>query len=78
LANLLLQGRGANMGATAMSKQETDRAQLLLADDGPGRIYADMEAFFEFSFYMAEELEDLVALWEHKSAPAATGERRLG
>ena len=66
------------MGATAMSKQETDRAQLLLADDGPGRIYADMEAFFEFSFYMAEELEDLVALWEHKSAPAATGERRLG
>ena len=58
-----------------MTNSNTERVQLLLADDGPGQIRADMEAFFEFSFWMAEELEDLVALWAHRAAPRATRHR---
>ena len=35
-------------------------SQLIL-DDHPrlGRIHVDMEAFFDFSFWIAEELEDM-------------------
>lgn len=36
-----------------------------------GRIAVDMEAFFDFSFWMAEELEDLVGKWSHTAAPHA-------
>lgn len=42
---------------------------VLTDDDGLGSISVDMEAFFEFSFWLAEELEDLVALWAHASTP---------
>ncbi|HAY78614.1 MAG TPA: hypothetical protein DCY79_02270 [Planctomycetaceae bacterium] len=37
-------------------------SQLIL-DDHPrlGRIHVDMEAFFDFSFWLAEELEDMKA-----------------
>ena len=46
--------------------------RLSLADqEGLGRIVVDMEAFFEFSFWMAEELEDLVAKWSHFAPPAS-------
>lgn len=38
---------------------------VLTDDDGLGNIVVDMEAFFDFSFWLAEELEDLVALWAH-------------
>ena len=43
----------------------TDRSQnpmqlVLTNDPALGRIKVDMEAFFDFSFWMAEELEDLV------------------
>ena len=58
------------------NNSDAKRVQLLLADDGPGRIHADMEAFFEFSFWMAEELEDLIATWAHRAAPNATRPRR--
>lgn len=45
--------------------------QLVLVDhNGLGRIHVDMEAFFDFSFWLAEELEDLVASRQHKSAPS--------
>jgi hypothetical protein len=51
--------------------------QLVLVDDrGLGRIHVDIEAFFEFSFWLAEELEDMVANWQHTAA-AATQQRRL-
>lgn len=47
-------------------------SQLVLSDDsGLGRIAVDMQAFFEFSFWMAEELEDLVHTWSHQAAPIA-------
>ena len=53
---------------------ETNRPtqQLVLVDhSGLGRIHVDMEAFFDFSFWLAEELEDLVATWQHQAAPRA-------
>lgn len=69
---MVRQGRGALWECREkMTPYETEKVQLLLADDGPGKIHADLEAFFEFSFYMAEELEDLVAIWSHRAAPNA-------
>lgn len=50
-------------------KNAEKKAQVVLTDDGPGQVRVDLEAFFEFSFYMAEELEDLVAEWLHTAAP---------
>ncbi len=62
-----------------MSQSNLPQVQLLLADDGPGRIHADMGASFGFSFWIAEELEDLVALWAHRASPnAARSEVRGG
>ncbi len=50
--------------------QSPGKANLVLENDGPlGRIVVDMEAFFEFSFWIAEELEDMKAMWAHKAAP---------
>ncbi|MBP88797.1 MAG: hypothetical protein CMJ64_19145 [Planctomycetaceae bacterium] len=57
---------------------ETNRPthQLVLIDhSGLGRIHVDMEAFFDYSFWLAEELQDLVAIWQHKAAPRA---KRMG
>ncbi|MDP7015632.1 MAG: hypothetical protein QGG36_07520 [Pirellulaceae bacterium] len=51
--------------------EKTQDLRLVLTDDGPGRITVGMEEFFGFSFELAEDLEDLVALWEHKAAPKA-------
>lgn len=55
-----------------MKSSNIERIQLVLNDDGPGTIHADLEAFFEFSFYMAEELEDLKAAWAHQAAPGSS------
>ena len=41
-----------------------------------GKITVSMEAFFDFSFEMAEELEDLVA--QHKLANPAQLKHRIG
>ena len=57
--------------------KETNRPtqQLVLVDhNGLGRIHVDVEAFFGFSFWLAEELEDLTASWKHKSTPKAAGD----
>ena len=51
---------------------------IKLALTGPGdigKIVVDMEAFFDFSFWIAEELEDLVAQWNHIAVP--TDQRAL-
>ena len=55
-------------------------SQLIL-DDHPrlGRMRVDMEAFFEFSFWIAEELEDMKAQVLHRqglSAPTKVGLQR--
>ena len=47
--------------------------KLVLVDHaGLGSVRVDMEAFFEFSFWMAEELEDLVAKWAPVASPTAS------
>jgi hypothetical protein len=41
--------------------------QLVLGDrSGLGQVHVDIEAFFELSFWLAEELEDLVGEWQRK------------
>lgn len=52
--------------------KSTGRKLVLVDHAGLGRVHADMEAFFEFSFWMAEELEDLVAKWTPIAAPNAS------
>ncbi len=48
-----------------MTKESSPQVRLTLCDNqGVGRITVSLEAFFEFSFWLAEELQDLVA--QHK------------
>ncbi len=50
----------------SMSKDPSSQVKLVLCDnEGVGRITVGLDAFFEFSFWMAEELQDLVAQHEH-------------
>jgi len=45
--------------------QQQNFKLILSGPDSLGRIHVDTEAFFELSFWLAEELEDLVARWRH-------------
>ncbi len=50
-----------------MSNESQDQENKLILS-GPnslGSIRVDAEAFFELSFWLAEELEDLVDKWKH-------------
>jgi hypothetical protein len=42
---------------------------VLTPNDGLGRIAVDMQAFFDLSFELAEELQDLIERWQHFSPP---------
>jgi hypothetical protein len=44
----------------------------LYGQTGLGQIRVDMEPFFDFSFSISEDLEDLVQRWSHLAAPNAT------
>ena len=60
-----------------MARKSPENLQLVLtAHEGMGKIVVSMEAFFEFSFELAEELEDLVAKWAHFAAPKKSRPRR--
>ena len=49
-----------------MTNESSSQVRLILCDnEGLGRITVGLEAFFEFSFSLAESLQDVVA--EHKS-----------
>jgi hypothetical protein len=49
-----------------MANESAPEVKLVLCDhEGMGRISVDLESFFEFSFWLAEELQDLVA--EHQA-----------
>jgi hypothetical protein len=49
-----------------MTNESSSQVRLILCDnEGLGRIAVGLEAFFEFSFSLAEDLQDLVA--KHKS-----------
>lgn len=53
-----------------MARKSPENLQLVLAaHEGMGQIVVSMDAFFEFSFELAEELEDLVAKWSHFATP---------
>ena len=45
--------------------QNQNSKLILCGPNSLGRIHVDTEAFFELSFWLAEELEDLVAKWRH-------------
>ncbi len=48
--------------AVAMTNESTPEVKLVLCDhEAMGRITVELEPFFEFSFWLAEELQDLVA-----------------
>lgn len=48
-----------------MTNDSSPQVRLILCDnEGVGRITVDLEAFFEFSFSLAEDLQDLVARHE--------------
>jgi hypothetical protein len=42
---------------------------VLTRNDGLGRISVDMQAFFDLSFELAEDLQDLLARWQHFAPP---------
>jgi hypothetical protein len=71
--------RFSSLEAVAMSQESTPEVKLVLCDhEGVGSITVDMEAFFEFSFWMAEELQDMVAERQHMVRPRpARSSRRL-
>ena len=47
------------------AKKNRGTRRLVLGDrNGLGQVHIDLEAFFEFSFWLAEELEDLVSRHE--------------
>ncbi|MEQ8790221.1 MAG: hypothetical protein RIC55_28250 [Pirellulaceae bacterium] len=49
-----------------MPEHTTPTLELVLThDDGLGRIAVDMQAFFELSFELAEDLQDLVEQHQH-------------
>lgn len=43
---------------------------VLTRNDGLGRIAVDMQAFFDLSFELAEDLQDLLDRWKHFAPPA--------
>ncbi|MCA9173463.1 MAG: hypothetical protein KDB14_03170 [Planctomycetales bacterium] len=50
------------MSAPTPNLPAPEETRLVLADgEGLGTISVNMQSFFEFSFWMAEELEELVA-----------------
>ena len=60
-------------GDHIMPQGKSAGMKLVLVDNpGLGTIRVDMEAFFDLSFWLAEELEDLVAKWRPIAAPNAS------
>jgi len=60
-----------------MPKEKQSTQIVLVNHGGLGRMHVNMEAFFEFSFWLAEELEDLVSQWAHLAAPNATARQQI-
>ena len=60
-----------------MTGKPTKSRQLVLTNDSAtGRIRVSMEAFFDFSFWMAEELEELIRSHRSKASANDLGLRR--
>ena len=54
----------------------TQRKIRLCDDQGLGKIEVDLEAFFDLSFWMAEELLDLTGRWSRTANNKGRSERR--
>jgi len=60
-----------------MTNESAPEVKLVLCDnEGIGRVSVGLEAFFEFSFWLAEELQDLVAQQQTFARPASTSASR--
>ena len=63
--------------SNAMANRSRETTKLVLTDHaGLGRIQVELEAFFDFSFALAEDLQDLVDEWAHQIAPRAISLKR--
>jgi hypothetical protein len=57
-------------GADGMPEKTPPVLELVLTrDDGLGRIAVDMQAFFDLSFDLAEDLQELIERWRHFAPP---------
>ncbi|MFW6169627.1 MAG: hypothetical protein ACODAD_03990 [Planctomycetota bacterium] len=60
-----------------MTNEPVSQVRLVLGNhEGMGRITVELEPFFEFSFWMAEELQDLVAANKQFTQPPES--RQIG
>ena len=60
-----------------MTHQSEPQVKLVLCEhEGMGRISVELEPFFEFSFWMAEELQDLIATHKQFARPRPARDRR--
>ncbi len=60
-----------------MSEQALNPNQLVLEDTRDGfKVSVSMESFFEFNFWLVEELEDLVAIHRQKEAHRSLSQLR--
>ncbi|MFO7906022.1 MAG: hypothetical protein ACQESR_17295 [Planctomycetota bacterium] len=60
-----------------MANEPVSQVRLVLGNhEGMGRITVELEPFFEFSFWMAEELQDLVAANKHFAQPPESRQPR--
>ncbi len=60
-----------------MTEKPDNATRLILTNDcATGRLSVDMEAFFAFSFWMAEELEDMVQRYRPKKVSRPVDLRR--
>jgi hypothetical protein len=60
-----------------MTNDSRETTKLVLSDDaGLGKVQVELESFFDFSFSLAEDLQDLVDKWSHQIAPRAIALKR--
>ena len=59
-----------------MMPESTPRSTrfALVTDPALGTIEVDLESYFDFHFWLAEELDDLVACWNHRHQDVTHGQ----
>ena len=61
-----------------MTNESTPEVKLVLCNhEGLGKISVELEPFFEFSFWMAEELQDLIAENRRYAKPETSHRRSV-
>ncbi len=67
-----------HLGNEKMSSQTPGNLRLVLCSNEGSRVTVDMEAFFDLSFWMAEQLQDLEYRCRRYARPAGSHPRRRG